>query len=362
MDAVTKSLKKRGFSGRSAEAVLNVHRPSTRSVYDARWRYFLTWCEGKKIQPDTIPIPRIADFLIYLRDVRKLKAGSIGGYLSVVATVRNVTTDTRLAAIPELSAIIKGFKQEDQTRGFRPPEWDLGLVLKKLTEHPYEPIEEAPIDALTKKTIFLLSFATAARVSEIHALDFSQVQFDRGDTGAVHLGLLMNFVAKNQRPGQAPRRFTIRSINNILGTEDREDRTLCPVRALRRYIAVTRYSDRPLNRLFISCRPERTRDITKNTVAFWIRSTILNAYKAEGKPPPSSQRPHELRALAATMAMHLNIPVTDIMRGCFWAGESTFSTYYLRDLSVEDVEGIKRLGPLVAAQSVINGPRPHRRR
>jgi len=133
MDAVTTSLKKKGFSSRSAEAVLNVHRPSTRTVYDARWKTFLKWCEGKKLQPGTIPIPKIADFLIHLRDVRKLKGCSIAGYLSVVATVRNVTTDTRLSAIPELSAIIKGFKQEDQTRGFRPPDWDLDLVLQSLT-------------------------------------------------------------------------------------------------------------------------------------------------------------------------------------------------------------------------------------
>ena len=99
-DAVTNSLK---FSDRPAEAVLNVHRPSTRSVYDTRWKSFLKWCEVKKIKPEIIPIPRIADFLIYLRDVRKLKAGSIGGYLSVVATVRNITTETRLSSIPELS-------------------------------------------------------------------------------------------------------------------------------------------------------------------------------------------------------------------------------------------------------------------
>ena len=67
-----------------------------------------------------------------------------------MATVRNITTETRLSAIPELSAIIKGFKQEDQTKRFRPPEWDLGLVLQSLTGPPYEPLEEAPIDALTK--------------------------------------------------------------------------------------------------------------------------------------------------------------------------------------------------------------------
>ena len=62
-DAVTNSLKERGFSDRSAEAVLNVHRPSTRSVYDTRWKSFLKWCEVKKIKPEMIPILGLRIFL-----------------------------------------------------------------------------------------------------------------------------------------------------------------------------------------------------------------------------------------------------------------------------------------------------------
>jgi len=59
-DAVTNSLK---FSDRPAEAVLNVHRPSTRSVYDTRWESFLKWCEVKKIKPEMIPILGLRIFL-----------------------------------------------------------------------------------------------------------------------------------------------------------------------------------------------------------------------------------------------------------------------------------------------------------
>jgi len=275
----------------------------------------------------------------------------------VIATVRNVATGTRLSGTPELAAIIRGFRQEDLRSPYRPPEWDLSLVLLSLTKEPYEPLTEANISALTHKTVFLLAFATAARVSELHALDFNQVRFERGGAGSAHLGLVMTFVAKNQRPGQPPREFSVASLNSILGPEDTEDRSLCPVRALKRYIAVTRYSTRPNDRLFISCRSERTTDISKNTIALWIRATILEAYKSAGKPPPTSQRPHELRALAATMSLQHNIPVTQIVRGCYWASDTTFSSHYLRRLSVEDIQGVHRLGPLVAAQSVINATR-----
>lgn len=71
-------------------------------------------------------------------------------------------------------------------------------MLQSLTEAPYEPLHSASFRHVTWKTAFLLSFATAARVSEIHALDVAKVRFDRGDEGAVRLGLLMGFVAKNQ--------------------------------------------------------------------------------------------------------------------------------------------------------------------
>jgi hypothetical protein len=357
VEFISRSLRTRGFSERSTRAILNVHRASTRTVYDIRWRIFHTWCGKEGISPQTITTPQIADFLVYLRDIRKLRGGTIAGYLSVITSVRVGINRTGLSSSPELSAIIRGFKQDDLRSHFRPPEWDLSLVLRCLCRTPYEPLRAANIVDLTRKTIFLLAFATAARVSELHALDFRQVRFEEGGADAAYLGLLLNFVAKNQGPGQPPREFKVSALSSILGPEDVEDNLLCPVRALRRYMAVTRYATRKSDRLFISCRPERTTDISKNTVAFWLKGTILAAYRSVGRPPPSSHRPHEIRALAATMSLQHNIPVTQILKGCFWAAESTFSSHYLRNLSVLDVEGVHRLGPLIAAQSVINANR-----
>ncbi len=258
-----------------------------------------------------------------LRDARKLRAGTIAGYLSVSTTVRNVATNTKLALVPELSAIIRVFKQADMRRRFRPPAWDLNLVLTDLTKFPYEPMSQANIDLLTRKTAFLLSFATAARVSELHALDVTQIRFDRGDCGAVHLGLMVDFVAKNQRPGQPARTFTIQSLKSILGPDDTEDRSLCPVRALRRYLSVTDLYRSGRKRLFLSCRPEHKKDISRNTLALWLKATILQAYTSARLPPPQSDRQHEIRALAATMSLHYNIPLKEILEGCFGANDST---------------------------------------
>ncbi len=66
----------------------------------------------------------------------------------------------------------------------------------------FESLLTADIAQLTTKTVFLLALATAARVGEIHAIDVTRVTFDIGADRRAHLGLLLDFVAKNQLVGQ----------------------------------------------------------------------------------------------------------------------------------------------------------------
>ncbi len=331
-----------------------MHRESTQKAYDARWVIFTKWCKNHRISlPGTASVPTIARFMSHLRDNRKLSGGTIANYVSGIATVRDIVTNTSLAKEPVLRGIIKGFKQQDLKRSkLRPPAWDLNIVLRSLTKAPYEPLGEASLQHVTWKTVFLLSFATAARVSEVHALDISRIRFDRGDVGAVRLGLLMGFVAKNQKYGQAERDFKIKSLKEIVGPNDVEDRSLCPVRALKHYIKASQKIRKGRQRLFISVNPKREVDITRNSISMWIRAVINLAYRLAEVPVPGSN-PHEIRALAATFALHSNISVNRIVKGCFWSSDSIFANHYLRDVSDEDVEGIHRLGPLIAAQAVL---------
>ncbi|XP_046550088.1 GTPase IMAP family member 6-like [Haliotis rubra] len=73
-------------------------------------------------------------------------------------------------------------------------------------------------------------------------------------------------------------------------------------------------------------------------------------HEKDGLPPPSRFSPNFVRAVAATMAMHAYISVLDIMRGCFWAGDTTFANHYLWHFAPEDLDGLYSLGPLAFAQ------------
>ena len=231
-------------------------------------------------------------------------------------------------------------------------------MLEHLRQAPYEPLEEASFEDLTRKTVFLLALATAARVSEIHAIDITRVRFEAGRHASVLLGLCWDFVAKNQLPGQPDRMFTIAPLSTIVGSEDEEELLMCPVRAVRAYINRAAPRRRSRRRLFVPTSTASKKEISRNTVALWLRSTILAAYEAKGLDPPTTNNPHEIRALASTMALHRNCSLASIMEGCFWRSTSVFASHYLRDLSVEDVEGLQSFGPLVVAQQLTN-PRRH---
>ena len=177
-------------------------------------------------------------------------------------------------------------------------------------------------------------------------------KFDQRRHGAAHMGLMWNFVAKNQLPGQPDRLFTLKPLSSLVGSEDEQELSLCPVRALRRYIdqAAPRRGSR--RRLFIPTSTASKAEVSRNQIARWLRAAILAAYDAEGLPHPASDHPHEIRALASTMALHRNCSVPQIMEGCFWRSNTVFASHYLRDLAVLDVQGLQSFGPLVVAQQL----------
>lgn len=131
---------------------------------------------------------------------------------------------------------------------------------------------------------------------------------------------------------------------------DEENRLLCPVRALRIYTEKTRTLRQGRRRLFIPHSQTSVREIDKRQLSVYLRSAVLDAYKAADLDPPARSNPHEIRAISATMALHNNLAVADIMAGCFWKSGLVFANHYLRDISNEDLEGINRLGAQVYAQ------------
>ncbi len=150
-----------------------------------------------------------------------------------------------------LSELIRSFQLRKPITRSLTPKWNLSLVLLALTKAPYEPLSGATLLNLSIKTAFLLSMASARRVSEIHALSVEEghIRFNQND-GSVTLLPQPGFLAKNQCPSMYPVTIHIPCLTTILDAQDR-DRLLCPVRSLRAYLKAVKNKRGNRKRLFI---------------------------------------------------------------------------------------------------------------
>ena len=67
------AIKEQGFSKAVAARIEAPPRKSTRSVYEAKWTIFTKWCITNQVDFRSPPIKSVADFLLYLFEVKKLQ-------------------------------------------------------------------------------------------------------------------------------------------------------------------------------------------------------------------------------------------------------------------------------------------------
>ena len=154
------------------------------------------------------------------------------------------------------------------------------MVLNAVTKALFEPIKDTDLKHLTFKTAFLLALAYGKRRSEIHAWVANKVS-NLGQWEKVTLFTSSDFIAKNQlaREGsQSVSPVTI-PLTTIVDRQFKEDRTLCPVRALRYYLDRTKDLRGSRSLLFISFKKGHTSDIRPATLSSWLKQTILLCYK-----------------------------------------------------------------------------------
>ena len=218
---------------------------------------------------------------------------------------------------------------------------------------PYEPLDQASLQFLTWKTVFLLTMASAKRRSEIHALSVQtgHLRFDSSD-GSVTLLCQPGFLAKNQLPSMASKPFKVQSLSKTCGQDD-EDRLLCPVRALKFYLNRVKSIRGSQKRLFIPLKGGG--DVSAASISRWVASTIKKAYSSLPSKDLSflKIRPHELRALSASWAFVNHTPLSDVLQAAFWRNLTTFSPFYLYSFEHQQ-DNLYLLGPLVVAQRVVS--------
>ena len=284
--------------------------------------------------------------------------------MSAISSVRRLNCFTNLLDHPVVRDLLRAIKLQQAKLPIKSklPAWNLSFVLRALTKPPFEPINNALLVHLTWKTSFLLLLASGRRRGEVLSIDIRRISWTpRMSSGAssVTLKPIPGFLPKVLACAEGQPRYvpmTIPSLTNI--SSEPEDRLLCPVRALWHYLKRTETHVRPSNRLFVTVKRGGQAEASALTFSAWIKNLIRFAYEAAPVEARdlANIRVHEVRAIAASLSIQSNYSLNSILENCSWATHSTFSSFYLRDLSAQTGE-IYSLGPLVTAGEVITTPR-----
>ena len=348
-------IQEQGFTDEVAARIEAPQRRSTRAVYKSKWTIFVKWCDSHKVDFRSPSLSQIAEFLLYLFKERNLQPSTINGYRTAIADM--VGNDRlNISKDENLTRLLDSFHR-DKPKGRRGiPSWNLSLVLHQLTKAPFEPLRKASLKHLTFKTVFLLALGSGKGRSEIHAWLFRNIRHQENWT-QVSLYPSPSFISKNQLGKEGPASVApvvIPALSTSLDRSLKEDRSLCPVRALRYYLDRTKDIRAGKELVFVSFRPSFQKDIVPATIS-WIKQTVILCYQLSDKEAQTLHqvRAHDVRAFAASRAFQGGVSLEQILSACHWKAHNTFTQFYLKDLAWADSERF-HLGPIVAAQQVHN--------
>jgi hypothetical protein len=347
LDSVDKELEER---------VANPQRESTRKVYSGKWGVFQSWCKQNKVVCTDPSSKDLGRFFLFLFKEKGLLPVTIQGYRSALSNHLYGKVQWDIARDPSLNRLMESFFRDKPVIDRRIPPWDLRVVLQSLTKAPFEPLALAPLKFVTLKTVFLVTLASGKRCSEIHSLLHARLRRD-ATWSYVSLEPSSRFMAKNQvaKHGTSVLQpIIIPALAPTLSGELKDDKLLCPVRALRYYLDHTKdlRGDREL--LFISHWKGHKADIKKKTISSWLIQTIRLALQScsEETAKLCNVRAHDIRALAASYAFRSGVALEEVMKACSWRAHNTFTSHYLKDLALTNPEGKISLGPIITAQKV----------
>ena len=265
LETIQRFVRSCGFSRHVAKQTALARRPSSRAGYQAKWSIYRKWCTSEGHSISRPSLPKIADLLFWLRRSKKMPVLAVMGY-------RSMLSDVLRSVLPEISTstvihdLLRSFRVEAPMRSVTPPPWDLLKVLEFLKSLVFEPLNQASLCDLTRKTLFLTAFASAKRVSELQALS-TTVSFS---SSAAAVSYVSEFLAKTEsavRP--LPHTFAIQSLSDFAaGLPDKM--LLCHVRALSEYVARTSRFVNRARRLFVSSRSP-SRAMSKNAISYCKR-------------------------------------------------------------------------------------------
>ncbi len=308
--------------------------PSTRRLYALKWGVFVKWCHQAHIDPVVCTVLDVLSFLQYRLDSGSLPS-TLKVYVAAIAAFRSPQGGQSIGRDPMVVSFLKGARRLHPPRPPSVPPWDLEVVLRALSQPPFEPLSSVGLKELSLKTALLLALASAKRIGDLLAfsVDSDCIRFGPGDC-SVTLRPRMGYVPKSLSTPFKIQTVSLSALSSESAASSEADAqtSVCPVRALRIYIDRSA-SFRQSNQLFVcygGC--ARGRAVSKQRLSHWIVDAITAAYTNQGLECPLHIRGHSTRAMASSWAWSRGMSIQDICVAAGWSSENTFARFYRLDV------------------------------
>ena len=305
-----------GASEDVAQFLSTSWRGSTRSQYQSVWRTWVAWCEDSRLEPSSLSVNKLLDYLLYLHSVKNLSWNTIGVHRSAISSLLSPLVS--FGEHPLVARFMRALFLQ------KPPSvqprwtWDMASVLTYVKNMGLP--HSLDLRQLTWKLTFLIAVFSARRMADLTLLRVTPQYLQLSADSAVFQPA---FGAKQDRPGHQ---------NPILVLRSYTDKALCPVTTLREYLTRTRYGNRDVS-LFLTTTPP-FRKAAKATIKRWI-IMLLRAAGVQASPGST-------RAAAASFALARNVSLQSIMESADWSRSKTVFRHYIRLLSPDILAHIAR--------------------
>ncbi|KAL0199156.1 hypothetical protein M9458_007696, partial [Cirrhinus mrigala] len=316
----------RDFPPSVVNTLLQARTPSTRRLYDLKWRIFVNWCSSKGKDPQRCGIESVLSFLQEGLD-RHLSASTLKVHVAAISANHDLVGGRSVGKHDLITRFLRGARRLNPPRPNLIPSWDLAVVLQGLQQDPFKPLQSVKLDALSLKTALLTALTSVKRVGDLQALSIN--------SSCLEFGPANSHVVLRPRPGYVPKipttpfRDQVVTLQAISSQEDDPNLTLlCPVRALRIYLEQTQPFRRSEQLFVCYGGQQKGKAVSKQRISHWLVDAIRMAYQARGLPCPLGVRAHSTRGVAASAALANGASLADICRAAGWATPNTFARFY----------------------------------
>lgn len=300
------SFRQFSISPEVTDIIMASWRSGTQKQYKTYLEKWLVFCRERDADICSPPISDALEFLMGLYS-QGLGYSTLNTARSALSSILRISDCHSFGSHPLVVRFMKGVFETRKPKPKYDEIWDASKVLNYLST--LHPVKELPLKDLTLKVLMLLLLVTGQRRQSIHLMTLSAMKL----TELVCQFQILQHT-KTSKPGHSSTSITI--------SEFEQDRRICPLTALKEYLARTQGLRNGEKYLFISyVKPHRA--VSRDTISRWAKSVLecsgIDSHKFS---------PHSTRAAAASRAKQKDVPLDVILAHVGWRSAETFRKFY----------------------------------